>query len=73
MPSVDGLALTQYIRNESQQSHIPILMVSSEANDAHLSNVSSAGVNALCDKPFEPNIVKTHPVSITRRVDRVHI
>lgn len=58
MPSVDGLALTQFIRNESQQSHIPILMVSSEANDAHLSNVSQAGVNALCDKPFEPQLVK---------------
>jgi two-component system chemotaxis response regulator CheY len=58
MPSVDGLALTQYIRNESTQSHIPILMVSSEANDTHLSNVSSAGVNALCDKPFEPKLVK---------------
>jgi two-component system chemotaxis response regulator CheY len=58
MPSVDGLALTQYIRNHSQQSHIPILMVSSEANDTHLSNVFSAGVNALCDKPFEPQLVK---------------
>jgi len=58
MPSVDGLALTQFIRNHSQQSHIPILMVSSEANDTHLSNVSQAGVNALCDKPFEPQIVK---------------
>ncbi|MCL1139344.1 response regulator [Shewanella pneumatophori] len=58
MPSVDGLALTQFIRNDSQQSHIPILMVSSEANETHLSNVSQAGVNALCDKPFEPNVVK---------------
>lgn len=58
MPSIDGLALTQFIRNESQQSHIPILMVSSEANDTHLSNVSQAGVNALCDKPFEPQLVK---------------
>ncbi|WP_394130242.1 response regulator [Shewanella maritima] len=58
MPSVDGLALTQFIRNESTQSHVPILMVSSEANDTHLSNVSSAGVNALCDKPFEPKLVK---------------
>ncbi|GGI87503.1 response regulator [Shewanella gelidii] len=58
MPSVDGLALTQYIRNESQQSHVPILMVSSEANDTHLANVSQAGVNALCDKPFEPQLVK---------------
>lgn len=58
MPSIDGLALTQFIRNESQQSHIPILMVSSEANDTHLSNVSQAGVNALCDKPFEPQLAK---------------
>lgn len=58
MPSIDGLALTQFIRNESQQSHTPILMVSSEANDTHLSNVSQAGVNALCDKPFEPQLVK---------------
>ncbi|BAJ00298.1 response regulator [Shewanella violacea] len=58
MPSVDGLALTQFIRNDSQQSHVPILMVSSEANEAHLSNVSHAGVNALCDKPFEPQLVK---------------
>ncbi|GIU12333.1 response regulator [Shewanella sp. MBTL60-007] len=58
MPSVDGLELTQFIRNDSQQSHIPILMVSSEANETHLNNVSQAGVNALCDKPFEPNTVK---------------
>jgi len=58
MPNADGLALTQFIRQDSQQSHIPILMVSSEANDAHLSNVSQAGVNALCDKPFEPQLVK---------------
>ncbi|QLE87053.1 MULTISPECIES: response regulator [Shewanella] len=58
MPNADGLALTDFIRKHSQQSHIPILMVSSEANDAHLSNVSQAGVNALCDKPFEPHIVK---------------
>ncbi len=58
MPSVDGLELTQFIRHHSQQSHIPILMVSSEANDTHLSNVSHAGVNALCDKPFEPQLVK---------------
>ncbi len=58
MPSVDGLALSQFIRQRSEQSHIPILMVSSDANQAHLSNVSQAGVNALCDKPFEPRLVK---------------
>ena len=58
MPSVDGLALTQFIRNDSQQCDVPILMVSSDANEAHLANVAQAGVNALCDKPFEPRLVK---------------
>jgi two-component system chemotaxis response regulator CheY len=58
MPEVDGRELTQYVRNESEQSHIPILMVTSESNDAHLENIVKDGVNALCDKPFEPQNVK---------------
>ncbi|ABZ78355.1 response regulator receiver protein [Shewanella halifaxensis HAW-EB4] len=37
MPSVDGLALTQFISNDSQQSHIPILMVSSEVSEVNTS------------------------------------
>ncbi|GAA5136678.1 response regulator [Thalassotalea piscium] len=58
MPEVDGRELTRYIREKSQQSHIPILMVTSESNDAHLANIETDGVNALCDKPFEPEYVK---------------
>ena len=33
-------------------------MVSSEANDTYLANIAQSGVNAMCDKPFEPNTVK---------------
>lgn len=58
MPEVDGRELTRYIREQSQQSHIPILMVTSEKNDTHLANIEQDGVNALCDKPFEPQLVK---------------
>jgi two-component system chemotaxis response regulator CheY len=58
MPEVDGRELTRYIREKSQQSHIPILMVTSESNDTHLANIEQDGVNALCDKPFEPEYVK---------------
>jgi two-component system, chemotaxis family, chemotaxis protein CheY len=58
MPEVDGRELTRYVREQSQQSHIPILMVTSESNDAHLANIEQDGVNALCDKPFEPQYVK---------------
>jgi two-component system chemotaxis response regulator CheY len=58
MPQVNGQELTEYIRSNSQQTHIPILMVTSEANETHLSNIEQSGVNAMCDKPFEPETVK---------------
>jgi len=58
MPEVDGRELAKFIRNHSQQSHLPILMVTSESNDTHLANIVQDGVDALCDKPFEPQYVK---------------
>ncbi|MCV6615284.1 MAG: response regulator [Cellvibrionaceae bacterium] len=58
MPNVNGRELTEYIRQQSDQSHVPILMVSSEANETHLQQIENAGVNALCDKPFEPQTVR---------------
>ncbi|CAM3933034.1 response regulator [Pseudoalteromonas byunsanensis] len=58
MPQVNGQELTESIRNSDKHAHIPVLMVTSEANDAHLSNIMQSGVNALCDKPFEPDTVK---------------
>jgi len=58
MPEVDGRELTRYVREQSQQSHLPILMVTSESKDTHLANIEQDGVNALCDKPFEPQVVK---------------
>ncbi len=58
MPEVDGRELTKYVREQSEQSHLPILMVTSESNDTHLANIEQDGVNALCDKPFEPEVVK---------------
>lgn len=58
MPEVNGQELTEFIREHSTLSHIPVLMVTSEANDTHLSNIAQSGVNALCDKPFEPQSVK---------------
>ncbi|GAA0783536.1 response regulator [Marinobacterium sediminicola] len=58
MPEVNGLELTEFIRHSELHAHLPVLMVTSEANEAHLSQVAHAGVNALTDKPFEPESVK---------------
>lgn len=58
MPEMDGKELTETVRSSNAYSHIPILMVSSEANETHLANIAQAGVDAICDKPFEPATVR---------------
>ena len=58
MPEMDGKELTETVRQSNAYSHIPILMVSSEANDTHLANIAQSGVDAICDKPFEPATVR---------------
>lgn len=59
MPDVDGQALTDFIRNESQQKSVPLLMVTSEGDQSVLTTVQQSGVSAICNKPFEVNGVKS--------------
>jgi two-component system chemotaxis response regulator CheY len=58
MPRMDGRELIEHIRQDSTQSSLPILMVTSEANENRLAAVQQIGVSAICDKPFEPAMVR---------------
>lgn len=58
MPEMDGKALVEYIRQQSWQATVPVLMVTSESNVSRLAAVEQAGVSAICDKPFDPKTVK---------------
>ena len=58
MPEMDGEALVRYIREESNQPELPVLLVTSETNESRLTAVQQAGVSALCNKPFEPAVVR---------------
>jgi len=53
MPEMDGAALVDYIRKQSWQSDVPVLLVTSEQNKGRLAAVERAGVSAICDKPFD--------------------
>ncbi|MEH6628687.1 MAG: response regulator [Motiliproteus sp.] len=64
MPNMDGEQLTQHIREHSSQPYVPILMVTSEQNETRLSGVRRAGVNAICDKPFSPDKMKSLMVNL---------
>jgi len=58
MPKMDGKDLTEFIRIDLNNPFLPIIMVTSEQNQAQLTAVQQAGVSAICDKPFEPDNVK---------------
>jgi len=58
MPEMDGKELTEFVRNEMGNTYVPILMVTSEHDEARLGNVQQAGVSAIVDKPFEPQSVR---------------
>ncbi len=58
MPEMDGQELVQYIRNEMQDTLMPILMVTSEHDESRLANVQQSGVTAIFDKPFDPFSIK---------------
>jgi two-component system chemotaxis response regulator CheY len=59
MPQVNGVELTKFLRASNQHSHVPVLMVTSEAKDSHLEKVREAGVDAILDKPFDTTNIKS--------------
>jgi two-component system chemotaxis response regulator CheY len=59
MPRMDGKELVEHIRSGSSQASVPVLMVTSEENENRLAAVQQAGISAVCDKPFEPESVRT--------------
>lgn len=58
MPEMDGKTLVEYIRTQSWQASVPILMLTSEQDQGRLAAVERAGVSAICDKPFEGESIR---------------
>ena len=58
MPRMDGKELIEQIRGQSSHASLPVMMVTSEANENRLAAVQQSGVSAICDNPFEPSMVR---------------
>ena len=59
MPEMDGEQLSQYIRNESSQPAVPVLMVTSRKDHSRLAGIKQSGVSAVFDKPFGADTLRT--------------
>ncbi len=57
MPHMNGQELLDFIRQQSGQPGLPVLMVTSESNQSRLAAVQQSGVSAICDKPFNSETI----------------
>jgi two-component system chemotaxis response regulator CheY len=59
MPEMDGQELSQFIRNQSTQQSVPVLMLTSETDRSRLAGIAQSGVSAVFDKPFTIDTLRT--------------
>ncbi len=52
MPNMNGLELTQHLRQKAETKALPIMMITSRSMDKHRDQATRAGVDAYVTKPY---------------------
>lgn len=55
MPRMDGIAFIRALRQQPQGRHIPVLMLTTESQDARKKEGRAAGATGWIVKPFHPD------------------
>jgi len=58
MPVMDGAQLAKAIRSDHELSHLPILMISSEADPRRVARALLAGVDEYLFKPVDEAMIR---------------
>ena len=58
MPEMSGLDLVKAVRANDQTRHIPMLMVTTNAAQEHMTEAIEAGVTSYVAKPFTPDTIR---------------
>ena len=59
MPRMDGFEVATFVRHESQQKQLPIIMITSRTGEKHREHALSLEVNAYMGKPFQEDELMT--------------
>lgn len=54
MPNMDGFQLIEAVRGDASRPRVPILVLSTESDDAKKARARSAGATGWIVKPFQP-------------------
>lgn len=68
MPNLNGLELTQYIRQHPRYGHLPILMITTRGMKEDVVAAMQARVNNYVVKPFTPDVLQEKIDAILRRL-----
>ncbi len=64
MPVMNGFQCVRILRQQSQTSHIPILMLTAKAEDVDVLKGLESGVDDYMMKPFNPEVLKAKAESL---------
>ncbi len=53
MPGMDGVEVCRYLRRDPRTAEVPIVAISSEAQEATIAKARQAGANAFLPKPID--------------------
>jgi CheY-like chemotaxis protein len=60
MPYMDGIEFVKTVRGDPTRAHIPILMVTTEADPEERERAMSSGVNGYLVKPVTADVITQH-------------
>jgi two-component system chemotaxis response regulator CheY len=64
MPVMDGLEFVRQLRRIESAKHIPVIMITTEAGEAHVVEALSLGASGYIRKPFTPEQIKERVISL---------
>ncbi len=54
MPDINGLELVRFVRTSTKHSHVPVLIISTQASARDRKKLKDIGADGFLAKPFEP-------------------
>ena len=67
MPSMDGLELVRQLQGVENAKGVPIVMVTTEAGEAHVVQALSNGAQGYIRKPFTPDQIRERIIPLLQR------
>jgi two-component system chemotaxis response regulator CheY len=66
MPLMDGLEFVRQLRCIEAAQNIPVIMITTEAGEAHVVQALSSGASGYIRKPFTPEQIKERIIPLLR-------